>query len=89
MRFAEGSKINIAVPTHDQLDSSWMRWLMIKRVAPDMLAMPHRVAANDAANDIGDMLGRPVLPSPPFKLGWAFLAAVAAAGATLLSALPG
>jgi hypothetical protein len=34
-----------------------------------------------------DVLGRPVLPTPPFRLGWAFLAAITVAIASLAHAL--
>jgi serine/threonine-protein kinase len=37
--------------------------------------------------DMHDVLGRPVLPTPPFRLGWAFLAAITVAIASLAHAL--
>ncbi len=87
-RFAEGSKVDIPVGHRGSEDSSWMRWLMVKRVSPDLDAIDD---LSDAAVPLSssDILGRPILPAPPFKLGWAFVAAALAAGVTLLSALPG
>jgi serine/threonine protein kinase len=49
----------------------YLRWLMVRRLEPEMLMQ--------------DPLGRPVLPAPPFKLGWACLGAVVAAAAGLMS----
>jgi hypothetical protein len=77
MRFADGSRTNIPLPA---LDSPWTRWLMTKRVAPAIESL--------AQGDVHDILGRPVLPAPPFRLGWIALATVAAGIVTLLSALP-
>jgi serine/threonine-protein kinase len=70
VRFAEGSMPNIALPR----TAPWyLRWLMVKRVEPDMAQDP---------------LDRPVLPfAPPFKLGWACVAATLAAAAGVLSLL--
>jgi serine/threonine protein kinase len=68
-RFAEGSSAHIILP---RTEGAWyLRWLMIRRVEPEMT--------------LQDPLGRPVLPAPPFKLGWACLGAVVAAAAGLMS----
>jgi serine/threonine protein kinase len=85
-RFAEGSKVDIALP-RAQMDSSWMRWLMVKHGGPELFTLPTVGAANDDA-PIHDVLGRPIL-APPFRISWMVLAAVATGIATLLSALPG
>ena len=77
MRFADGSRANIPLPV---LDSPWTRWLMTKRIAPAMQSLAH--------GDVHDILGRPVLPAPPFKLGWMAVATVAAGLVSLLAALP-
>jgi eukaryotic-like serine/threonine-protein kinase len=77
MRFADGSKANIPVPA---LESPWTRWLMTRRIAP--------VIDSVEQGDVQDVLGRPVLPAPPFKLGWMAVATVAAAIAALVAALP-
>lgn len=89
MRFAEGSKVDISVAAQLREDSSWMRWLMVKRVAPEMFALPRSEPANDVTDLAADPLGRPLLPAPPFRLGWAVVAACVVAAAALLSALPG
>jgi hypothetical protein len=52
-------------------DAWYLRWLMVRRVEPELT--------------LQDPLGRPVLPAPPFKLGWACLGAVVAAAAGLMS----
>jgi serine/threonine protein kinase len=78
------------------LDSPWLRWL-VARHAPG-LARPTgeteaiTEAIINATADTGttsDVLGRPLLPAPPFRLGWMFAAACAAGLAALVSALPG
>jgi serine/threonine-protein kinase len=84
-RFAEGSKVNIALPA-EQMDSSWMRWLMVKSGGPEMFAQPAGAANEDLP--IYDVLGRPIL-APPFRISWMVAAAFAAGLATLLAALPG
>jgi serine/threonine-protein kinase len=76
IRFAEGSKANIAIPDLEQR-SAWTRWLT-----------PRPVASSEHVEPVHDVLGRPMLPAPPFKLGWMALATLAAAVATLVAALP-
>jgi serine/threonine-protein kinase len=85
-RFAEGSKVNIALPA-EQMDSSWMRWLMVKNGGPEMFALPTDGAVSEEL-PIHDVLGRPIL-APPFRFSWMIVAAVATGLATLLAALPG
>jgi eukaryotic-like serine/threonine-protein kinase len=68
IQFAEGSRPDIVLP---RTEPWYLRWLMVKRIEPQMAADP---------------LGRPVLPfAPPFKPAWACLAAAIAIGAGLLS----
>ena len=69
IRFAEGSSAHIPLPP----DGPWyLRWLMVRRVAPEMM---------------NDPLGRPVLPAPPFRIGWAAIAVGVTAIASLISAV--
>ena len=51
----------------------YLRWLSARGLAPELA---------------GDVLGRPVLPAPPFKLGWICVAAVLVVLAALVNALP-
>ncbi len=86
-RFAEGSKVDIVLARPVQ-DSSWMRWLMVKRVEPEIIELD-LLGGTDAANDEvphHDVLGRPLI-APPFRAGWMLLATVAAAIAMLAGAL--
>lgn len=80
MLFAEGSDPHIVVPSRPREDSSWLRWLMVRRVAPEPAAI-EQVAANDA-------LDVPIVLAPPFRLGWLFVAGGVAAVAALINALP-
>ncbi len=77
IRFAEGSKANIQIPA---LESSWTRWLMPRRIAPVIEAVE--------TGTVRDVLGRPVVAAPSFKLGWMAVATLAAAIATVVAALP-
>jgi serine/threonine protein kinase len=86
-RFADGSKVDIALPsesTNAPLESSWMRWLMVKG-GPDVLTPPAGVAGDESP--FHDVLGRPIL-APPFRLSWMVAAVFAAGIAALVSALP-
>jgi hypothetical protein len=47
-----------------------------------------RYDAEVAAKVAHDVLGRPVLPTPPFRLVWMAVAALAAGLVGLISALP-
>ncbi len=69
--FARGSMANIQVQV---VDPWYLRWLMIRRDAPDVQ---------------GDVLGRPVLPVAAFKLrsAWMYIAVSLAAVASVVSAL--
>lgn len=84
MRFADGSKVDIALPP-EQLESSWMRWLMVKG-GPDVLMPPSSRAASDDS-PLHDVLGRPML-APPFRLSWMVAAGFAAGIVALMSSLP-
>jgi len=82
-RFADGSKVDIAV-LPEQLESSWMRWLMVKS-GPEVLTPPARGIAGE--EPFHDILGRPIL-APPFRLSWMAVAVFATGLAALLAALP-
>ena len=75
MRFAEGSAANITLPRELTAEPAWYeRWLVARS------AMPQAATA--------DVLGRPMLPAPPFKATWIGLGLAIAALASLASALP-
>ncbi|NVB79208.1 MAG: serine/threonine protein kinase [Kofleriaceae bacterium] len=69
IRFAEGSSADIPLPANGPW---YLRWLMVRRVAPDMMHDP---------------LGRAVLPAPPFRIGWAALALGVTAIASLIASV--
>jgi serine/threonine protein kinase len=74
MRFAEGSAANIAIPPANPDEPVWcLRWLKARSASPHV---------------VGDVLGRPMLPAPPFKAAWIGIGLALAALASLASALP-
>jgi serine/threonine protein kinase len=88
-RFAEGSQAHIVVP---RLDSPWLRWLLARHAPTLACTTGETLAITEPRGDGGrtsDVLGRPLLPAPPFRLGWAVVAACIAGVAALVSALPG
>jgi serine/threonine-protein kinase len=68
-RFAEGSSTAIPLAANGPW---YLRWLMVRRVAPVMT---------------GDPLDGAVLPAPPFRFGWAALAVGVTAIAGLIAAI--
>ena len=61
---------------------------IVRRGIRELIAEAYPDASVSEATNANDVLGRTVLPAPPFKLSWAFIAAAAAAVVTLISALP-
>jgi serine/threonine-protein kinase len=69
LRFADGSSADLPLAANGPW---YLRWLMVRRVVPEMMHDP---------------LGRAVLPAPPFRLGWAAIALGVTALAGLIAAM--